>query len=235
MNDRQAPSLGPNGFFQAGRVLGAILGICLLPLSSGQILNRAHAADAVIEQPPEPPEAQYSQFDEWTGGYVGVYGGYNWLNSNISPGGSVNSIHGPIGGGYLGYNYQFDNNWVAGAEIMGGASGADNSSGGVKIEQDWEASLRARMGYAFEKSLIYGLAGVGATGFQASTGGSSDNQVSLGWHIGAGFETKLTDSISSRVEYNYSDYEKQDFSIGGGTTSADLEGHTIKLGVGLSF
>jgi len=220
---------------RAGKILGVFLGVCLFQIVPAQGFDLAHAADAVIEQPPEPPEPQYSQFDEWTGGYVGVYGGYNWLKSNVSPGGSVDSIEGPIGGGYLGYNYQFDNNWVAGAEIMGGASGADNSSGGVKIEQDWEASLRARMGYAFEKSLIYGLAGVGVTGFQASAGGTSDDQVSLGWNIGAGFETKLTDSISSRVEYNYSDYEKQDFSIGGGKTSADLDGHTIKLGVGLSF
>ncbi|MGI9399725.1 MAG: outer membrane protein [Rhizobiaceae bacterium] len=234
MKNRPSQSTGANCPSIIMRVMRMAAFACLIQFLPGNYLH-AQAADAVIEQPPEPPEPQYSQFDEWTGGYIGVYGGYSWLKSNISPGGNVNYIEGPIGGGYFGYNYQLGNNWVAGIELMGGASGAENSSGGVKIEQDWEASLRGRMGYAFENSLLYGLAGIGATGFKATGGGSSDNQVSLGWNIGAGIETKVTESVSGRVEYNYSDYEKQDFSIGNGKTSVDLNGHTIKLGVGLSF
>ena len=226
--------LGKPAYLTLARgTFGAAIAFCLIQL--GPAVNASHAADAVIEQPPEPPEPQPDLFDQWTGGYIGVYGGYSWLGSDASPGGSVDSIEGPIGGGYLGYNYQFDNNWVAGAEVMGGVSGAEGSSGGVKVEQEWEASLRARMGYAFERSLLYGLAGVGVTGFEATAGGGSDNQVSLGWNIGAGIETKVTDNVSGRIEYNYSDYEKQDFSTGAGKTSADLDGHTIKLGVGLSF
>jgi outer membrane immunogenic protein len=211
------------------------LGMCFCLVAPVQYAGMAHAADAMLEQPPEPPEPQIVPQDDWSGAYLGAYGGYGWFKSDISPGGDVDSIHGPLGGAYLGYNQQFGNNWVGGFEALGGASGAENSSNGVTINQDWDASLRARMGYAFENSLIYGLAGVAATGFEASAGGTSDSNVSLGWIIGTGLETKFTDNLSGRVEYNYSDYQNKDFSISGGSTSADLDGHSVKVGLGIHF
>jgi outer membrane immunogenic protein len=34
-----------------------------------------------------------------------------------------------------------------------------------------------------------------------------------GFHIGAGFETMLTDSITARLEYRYTDYSREDFDL----------------------
>lgn len=228
-------SKGGNFVSGANGLTAVAIAICVCLIASAEFTGIAHAADAVLEQPPEPPEPQIVPLDNWSGAYLGAYGGYGWYNSDLSPGNDVDSIHGPLGGAYLGYNQDFGNNWVGGFEAMGGASGAENSSNGVEIKQDWDASLRARMGYVFENSMIYGLAGVAATGFEASAGGTSDSNISLGWTIGAGLETKFTENLSGRVEYNYSDYQKKDFSIGGGSTSADLDGHSVKVGLGIHF
>ena len=196
----------------------------------------ATAADAILEQPPQPPEPVVEQVLLWTGPYVGAYGGYTWLDPTLDPGPDTDAVHGVTGGGYVGYNFQFDNNWVTGIEAMGGFSGAEDTVAGYTVKQDWDASLRGRLGYAFENSLLYGLAGLGATGAEVSLPGGSDSNVHLGWNIGAGLETYITDNVTARVEYDFSDYQSQDYNLGGGgPTDVDLTGHAVKLGVGVKF
>ncbi len=84
----------------------------------------------------------------------------------------------------------------------------------MKAEQDWETSLRARMGYAFEQNLVYGLAGVSATQLELTQGGDSDRNLLTGWTVGAGIERKFTDQLSGRLEYDYSDYGASQFDLG---------------------
>ena len=117
-----------------------------------------------------------------------------------------------------------------------GIASPDGNSGGITVDQDWEASLRARMGYAFGSSMVYGLAGVAGTEVNAASATATDSNILLGWQIGAGIETFLTDQVTGRVEYDYSDYAGRDFSLGAsGTPEIGLSGHTIKLGVGFKF
>lgn len=155
----------------------------------------ARAADLVAGQPPEPPEPAATYL--WSGTYVGVYGGYNWLNGELSALPDVGSLHGVTGGAYLGYNYQFPTNWVTGFEGTAGVSGVEGNNAASRVDQEWEASLRARLGYAFENSMLYGLAGLAGTGVEVSTATGSDSNVALGWQIGAGLETFLTDSVTA--------------------------------------
>lgn len=198
--------------------------------------HAASAADAILEPPPQPPEPVVEQVLLWTGPYIGAYGGYSWLDPTLSPGPETDSIHGATGGGYVGYNFQFDNNWVTGVEAMGGFSGVEDTVAGYTIKQDWEASLRGRLGYAFENSMLYGLAGLGATKAEVTLPGGSDSNVHLGWNIGAGLETYITDNVTARVEYDFSDYQSQDYNLGGGpSTGVDFTGHAVKLGVGVKF
>jgi outer membrane immunogenic protein len=193
-----------------------------------------HTADAVIEQPPVAPIAAQPIVPQWTGPYIGAYGGYQWLDAMIDGAGGEKT-HGLTGGGYAGYNYQLPSNLVLGIEGMGGWSGYEEEILGVSIEQGWEASLRGRMGYAFENSMIYGLAGLGAAGVEASVPGAEDSNVHLGWNLGAGFETMLTENISGRLEYNYTDYKEHEYSLGGVDTDIDLDSHAVKLGIGFKF
>lgn len=199
----------------------------------------ARAADIVDDySSPEPPAIQpVAGSYLWNGPYIGVYGGYKSLSAAVSgalP--DVDSIDGLAGGVYGGYNYQLSPNWVAGVEGTLGLSGADHSFGGVSVDQDWEASLRGRMGYAFENSMIYGLAGVAGSDVNVSTATAKDSNVLLGWQIGAGIETQLTQEITGRIEYDYTDLKERGYSLGAaGSPDIGLTGHSLKVGVGFKF
>ncbi len=209
------------------RLAGAAFAVSLL--CAGPVF----AAD-VIEQTPEPPLPPQQTNLLWSGAYVGAYGGYNWMKADLSPG-AVDGIHGLDGGAFIGYNHQLDNNFVVGLEGMGGISGVEGSDGGTSIEENWDASLRARMGYAFENSMIYGLGGVAGTRATASEGGDEDTQMHLGWTVGAGLETFLTDNVTARVEYDYANYGKREYDLGTSNPDIGLTDHSIKLGIGLKF
>ena len=219
------------------RRIRGLNGTCIVSLAfaAGLFAAPAFAADIIETQPVTDPLPPSQTNLLWDGAYVGLYGGYNWLASRIGGNPDVDGIDGLTGGGYVGYNYQFDQNWVAGIEGMGGVSGAENSFGGVNVEQNWEASLRGRMGYAFENSMVYGLAGLAGTKASVSTPTGSDSRVNLGWTIGAGIETHLTENITARAEYDYSDYGARKYSLGGGNGDVGLNSHALKLGIGLKF
>jgi len=138
--------------------------------------------------------------------------------------------------GYAGYNWQVSPIWVVGLEgDFGWANnrstlasripglGIVNGGSFSEVRGSWDASLRARAGYLVAPQwLAYATGGVAfqhleaiatcpadpnnvcnpATGTQSFT--SSSNRV--GWTVGAGLETKLTQNWLARVEYRYSDF-----------------------------
>ena len=65
--------------------------------------------------------------------------------------------------------------------------------------------------------------------------GGSDSQALWGWTAGAGGEAMVTDNITARVEYRYSDYEDETFDLGGVDVDSDFTTHSIRGGVGLKF
>ena len=171
----------------------------------------------------------------WNGAYAGLYGGLNWKSVGVMGSGDIDLNSQKEVGGYVGINQELGNSLVGGIEWMGGYSGDSQTNGGVKAEQDWETSLRARMGYAFEQNLVYGLAGVSATQLELSSAAGNDSRWLTGYTVGAGVERQFTDSIVGRVEYDYTDYGAKKFDIGPGSTKADITGHGLKLGVGVKF
>ena len=114
-------------------------------------------------------------------------------------------------------------------------AGVDGSSGAFSGNQDWSASLRARAGIALDQFLLYGTGGLAATGVEVSDAVSSDSNTHLGWTLGAGAETLLRDNITARVEYRYSDYEDKTYTLVTGTSSGDLQTHSVRAGVGVKF
>lgn len=171
----------------------------------------------------------------WSGFYAGVYADYKWISADVAPGNDIDHVNGVGGGGYVGYNFDLSNGFVVGVEGAAGLSAADGGSNGATLNQDWDSSLRARMGYAFEQNLIYGLAGLAASAFDLETAAGSDTNTHLGWVVGAGIETQLTSNLVGRAEYGYTDYNSRDYNVGNGTTEISPSGHSVKLGVGLKF
>src|ERR1700730_1594169 len=117
------------------------------------LAGAALAADLPSRAPPPvylPPPPVFT----WTGLYIGINAGYTWSNSNIVDtdavsvssiaglngdiGGEVAtlatgdvpvSVKGFIGGGQIGYNYQFANSFVVGIEAdIQGVAGASHTS-----------------------------------------------------------------------------------------------------------
>lgn len=190
------------------------------------------AADAILEQPPVPPVAEViPQSFLWSGGYVGGYGEYKWGEFSALPGGSADGFGGGV---YGGYNWQTDN-IVYGLEADIGYSGADVSLGGTTAEQGFNGSLRARMGYDINPFLVYATGGVAATKAKVTTGAGSDSNTHLGWTVGAGAEAFVTDTITTRLEYRYTDYQSEAYNIGGATISSGFDDHSVRLGIGMKF
>jgi outer membrane immunogenic protein len=181
----------------------------------------AGAADLAVKAPvyKAPPPVIISN---WAGFYIGVHGGGGWTNNTFNnfPGDNGKGSGG-LGGGHVGYNWQFGN-VVAGFEgDFDGASLSYTDVDGFKHTTDELASARARLGYAVVPNLLaYGTGGFGWAHSKIDTAGGafagSDASISQpGWVAGAGLEYKIFGPLSARGEYLHYGLGSQ--SIGAGT------------------
>jgi outer membrane immunogenic protein len=201
----------------------------------GISMNPVLAADIgqAVPVPAAPAPVAAAPVANWSGFYIGALLGYTWGETENAAVADPD-IDGFDGGAYIGANYQW-NQFVLGVEADALISGADGGTGGISAEQDWSASLRARAGIGLDQFLLYGTGGVAASGVELSDATSSDNNTLWGWTLGAGAEAMLKDNVTARVEYRYTDYEGETFTLGSGTGDADLQTHSVRAGVGLKF
>ena len=191
------------------KVVAAVVGVLA-------VTKLASAADLS----PPPPPATYN----WTGLYIGLNAGYASATvANTVAGGGLDgsgsvSIPGGIGGAQIGYNYQIGPLVLAFEADFDGtmatkssatiASAGGTTSGTVQIP--WVGTLRGRVGYAFDRFLVYATAGGAATqlfsNLNVGTIGSASTSITTGaWAAGGGLEAAITDNLSARVEYLYLD------------------------------
>jgi outer membrane immunogenic protein len=210
----------------------------LIPLGSATVVLvavPALAADlgAAPEPLPTPEYVEAGPTNDWTGFYLGALGGFAWGTADTNAVGDI-EVDGFDIGGYAGGNLQWGN-FVVGVEGDALYPFRDGSAGGVTVEQGINGSLRGRAGIALDRFLVYGTGGAAATDLEVSGAGVSDDAVLWGWTAGAGVEGMVTDSITARVEYRYSDFEDETFTIGGGAVNTDFSTHAIRGGLGLKF
>jgi len=186
----------------------------------------AFAADMPVAQQPMDAVVQEASFD-WTGFYVGAYGGFGW--GTVDVGAAESDVQGGLAGGTIGYNMQAGN-FVFGIEADGGWAGIESQdfADGFNNNLDWTSTVRGRLGYAFDNFMIYGTGG-------AAIGGIADDVLGddtrIGWTAGGGIEASLTEHISAKVEYLFMDFGDDD--IGG--VPVDLQVHTVKGGLNYRF
>ena len=96
-------------------------------------------------------------------------------------------------------------------------------------------SLRARVGYDLDPALVYATGGLAATNMEVTDATSDSNKTLLGATIGAGVETKITESITARTEYRFTNYQTQTFNLDSGATDRGLQDHQVNVGLGLKF
>lgn len=196
--------------------------------------SQAMAADAVTE-PPAPPIAENVPVFTWTGPYAGVRGGGSWVNGDFDfPGGDSASQHfnGGLVGGFLGYNWQMDNNVVLGAEgDLNYNWNKEEVVPGVDAGTDLDGSVRARLGYAFDKTLVYATGGWQISRGYIDVGDGKDTKTFNGWTIGAGVDHAFTDNIFGRVEYRYTDYGSKTID----SVDTNFKQNAVVVGVGVKF
>jgi outer membrane immunogenic protein len=192
----------------------------------------AHAADVVEEVPVAPEATDLSAAPSgWDGAYLGGKANYNWGKVKSGEGLDARGLGGGLYGGYNLQNGQI----VYGAEADLNYSGIDATYGNVNTRQGLNGSLRGRVGYDVEPALVYGTAGLAATDLKAKDATSSDSKTLFGLTAGVGVETKITDTITARTEYRYTNYQDQTFDLKSGTADRGLTEHSINLGLGVRF
>lgn len=209
----------------------ALASVVLLPLSA-----TAFAADAIQPQTFEPaPVVDAIPQNSWAGGYTGLYLGYGF--NKFKTDNAVGDLKDDTAkfGAYAGWNFQNDN-IVYGVEGDAGYNWAKKEYSGLTAKSGFDGSLRARLGVDMGPVMPYVTAGVAGTQVKFSDATSSDSKFRVGWTAGAGAETFLTNNITARLEYRYSDFGKKDFQLDSGTVKdGSLQSHDIRLGVGYKF
>lgn len=183
----------------------------------------ANAADMGL--PTKAPPPMPAPVATWTGGYIGVDGGYASGNFDINTSTTLPSSTtftakntGFLIGGFGGYNYQLGY-FVIGAETDINVSTQKATSGSitanpgnrvgtvsVNVTEPWVATARGRIGYLMMPNLlIYGTGGGAYGDVQFVTGGTTANIPAVGWVVGGGVEGKIYDRLLARVEYRYTD------------------------------
>ena len=205
----------------------------------------ASAADLPRSMPYKAPA--YVTAYNWTGFYLGVHAGYGWGASEGF------DLGGGFVGGQVGYNWQpMGSPWVFGVELDSAWADFGRSStfivpaGLLSVQSDanYMGSLRGRVGYAFDRTLVYATGGLGWINNEVTINatlapfviGTSDSKTHFSGVIGAGVEHALAPNWSVKAEYIYAMYgSKTYFGNFGGGLSGDADIHTAKVGLNYHF
>lgn len=217
-----------------------------LAVAATMLSGSAYGADLYMAPSADPVIIDEVAYD-WSGFYIGGQVGYVFGNGVVDipayaqPTFDV-GVNGPAGGLHVGVNTQFDQ-FVIGVELAGNWIGANGRAlSGVAaeeyvIDQNWDASLVARAGFAADRFLVYGLGGASITSLTTNydpTGFADSTDTVWGWTLGAGFEYAFTDAVTAGVEYRYANYGLANFDHGG-PSSVDFDSHTISARVSYHF
>lgn len=176
------------------------------------VLAASGAQAADLPRRAAPPAPIYvAPIFTWTGFYVGAQIGGGWGRNEFA--GLTYNPNGVVGGLHAGYNMQFGA-IVAGVEGDIEATSLKGSTTigfvSLKTTAPWQGSLRARLGFGFDRALIYATGGVAFAQLKNEIFippfALSNQSTRTGWTLGAGVEYALSPNWSIRAEYRYTDY-----------------------------
>jgi outer membrane immunogenic protein len=228
----------------------------------------AFAADLPAGPPAQAPAAYVpvvTPVYNWSGVYIGINGGYGFGSTDWSSptagvvGTGTFNTNGGLVGGTAGFNFQsgqivygIEGDWDW-AGIKGTSSTATATIGACpgampcsfETSSNWLSTVRGRVGYAFDRVLIYATGGGAAGDVKATftnpntpvTG--STNSTEWGWTAGAGVEAALTENVTVKVEYLFVDLQNGNCSptiCGGGTAvPVSFDASIVRAGLNFKF
>jgi outer membrane immunogenic protein len=251
------PVLGhAGGGYRMKRLCLGLLGLTL----TGAVALSANAADIYTPGLKDGPYVP-----NWGGAFVGLHAGGIWGTQDVvdldrlnPPPGTSFSISSTdlISGGQMGYNWQ-RGQFVLGIELDLGYQGLN----GHKIEpaalagqtfsglnSGFYADIVGRLGYAFDRTLVYALGGYAMTSGQAfvdnTAGGQGGGRAftgvfDSGWTVGAGAEYLINPSFSVKAEYKHFDFGTENAVLNGTSRnfsfSNAVTADSVTIGVNFLF
>lgn len=234
------------------------------------------AGPALAADMPLAPAPPFAERFSWTSCYLGGHVGGGFAQRDVTdpeqlvqdsflfPGATVGtttaslSPTGAVIGGQIGCDYQFASPWVVGIE--GSASGSTikgSTNVGlplgnpdvafVKANTDFLSSVTGRVGYAFDRVLVYARGGVALADDKYDVIGSFTGlpysfeglDLRLGWVAGGGVEWAFSRHWSANFEYDYYQFGHNSVlmsdSINGFTGNMDVKQSIQVVKVGLNF
>jgi outer membrane immunogenic protein len=241
-------------------------GLCMKRLAlafsiSVGITTAVLAADLSVAPPSSVP---VTPLYNWTGFYLGGNAGVAQEGGSFSDplGNSLGLMSNGLFlvGGQIGVNYQFWGGVVIGVEADfdslpkdNGTSGSTallvnpsgigtGSTGSIAVSSQWLTLITGRLGYAWDRLLLYGKGGGGWVGAGNPTFSVDGAPVSIStgnnnwaWTAGVGVEWAFWGNWSARLEYDYVGLNGQTFALAtsaGGLPAGDSftgNGRNIQL------
>jgi outer membrane immunogenic protein len=243
----------------------------------------ATAASAQVasaaDMPMKAPAPMYqAPIWNWTGFYLGANAGYGIGRNqttqtangaalalglgNLALTEDTMAPQGFVGGGQIGYNWQWTPNWLLGVEVdFQGTSQKDSScslecgiaSLNASQKMPWFGTARARLGYVNGDNLWYVTGGgawakidsdysLSATGIGLGSDSASFSETKGGFAVGAGVENHLGGNWTAKLEYLYMDlgtitntYATPNSFGAGGSVTVDSKIRDNIVRVGLNY
>ncbi len=239
------------------------------------VVSPAFAADLPAGPPPQAPAAYVpvqAPVYNWGGVYIGVNAGGSWVDqgaptntvtsSGLAVAGISSSSSGFAAGGQAGANFQ-TGQWVFGIEgdadylsNKATVTGADAAGASVQhvYTLDFLSTVRGRVGFAWDRTLIYGTGGLAmgdysvqrtqistVTGFATPISPApgtveTESNFRIGYAAGGGLEYGISDNVTVRAEYLFAALSgaTDTFTVSNRTQVAPTEYVNIVRG-GLNF
>jgi outer membrane immunogenic protein len=212
-----------------------------------------------------PSMAADSMPYNWTGFYAGINGGYGWGETQWDYASATTKadhhVNGGMVGGTVGANMQFfasqggipavvggiesDFDWAD----LGGDGACPNPRFRAKSSIDALATVRGRLGLAFDRLFIYGTGGLavaktdvetvdtwGAAIPPSGTAKNGEGKWKAGYVMGVGVEYAAWKNLSLKVEYQYYDLGKSTYHVDNDLpVRAGVRGDIIRTGVNYAF
>ncbi|MDE2603349.1 MAG: outer membrane beta-barrel protein, partial [Bradyrhizobium sp.] len=243
----------------------AFAGVGLVMLT---LANAAGAADLPLTAP-AVPDAVFN----WTGFYVGGHFGYaagraDWSATDVGTAGRASSGSFDLFNAYdaskgtgsyfaglqAGYNYVLPSHWLIGFEADISAPNTLAGSQTVSTPLDGQATYtdtvlqfgtaRARLGYAFDRWLVYGTGGLAWTYDRLERTQLAGGNIGLGtteaallwrwgWTAGAGVEFPVAPGWTAKVEYLVTGFGagRKLFPAAGQSLDSDLSMQSLRVGL----
>jgi len=201
-------------------------GLLLASAGAVGLAASAFAADLPAVAPP-PPAPAFT----WAGFYLGGQIGYGWGedSGHIWLGGPLGAVafpatntssstqtQGVIGGAHIGYDWQVNQfvfgleGQVDGTSLSKSTEPVPNLQYNVTTASPLQGTLLGRIGYAFDRTLVYATGGGGYAWIQNNYSvlgnAGSFSTTRAFWTAGGGIEFAVNNNWSVRAEYRYSNF-----------------------------